>query len=156
MYSKMIKLLVNAMIGLSCATLMVMMFLTAMDVGMRYFFNNPLVWSTELIEMCMGIMVPASVAYCTFKGAHVCVDLVYIHLPGVLKRIVYVLSESVVVLTMGIITWKSFDLVDELLVMNTITPDLGLPMWPIGVFFIFTFALTTVITLGKTIKGDQQ
>ena len=156
MYSKIIQALVNIMIALSCAALMAMMLLTAMDVGMRYFFNSPLVWSTELTEICMGIMVPASVAYCTFKGAHVCVDLIYIHLPDVLKRIVYVFSEAIVVLAMGIITWKSFDLVDELLVMNTITPDLGLPMWPIGVFFIFTFALTTVITMGNMIKGDRQ
>ncbi len=135
---------------------MAMMLLTSADVAMRYLFNNPLVWANELTEICMGIMVPASVAYCSYKGAHVSVDLLYIHLPKKLQKIVHVFAEGAVALCMGALAWKSFDLVDELVSMNTITPDLGLPMWPVGVFFVFTFALTAVITLGNTGKGDRK
>ena len=155
MYSKFMNFLVTLMLVISCTALMVMMMLTAADVGMRYFLNSPLVWANELTEICMGFMVPAAVAYCSFKGAHVSVDLIYMHLPNVLKKIVYIFAEGIVTLTMGILCWKSFDTIDELIMMNTITPDLGLPMWPIAVFFVFSFGLTTVITFTSVLKGDQ-
>lgn len=148
--------LLTFMLVAACSALMVMMLLTSADVAMRYLFNSPLVWANELTEICMGIMVPASVAYCSFKGAHVSVDLLYIHLPEKLRKAVYVFAEGAVAMCMGVLTWKSFDLIDELISMNTITPDLGLPMWPIGVFFVFAFALTTIITLGSIGKGDRK
>lgn len=155
MYVKFRNVLLSFLLVTACTALMAMMLLTSADVAMRYLFNNPLVWSHELTEICMGIMVPASVTYCSYKGAHVSVDLLYIHLPKKLRAVVFVFAEGVAALCMGLLTWKSVDLIEELVSMNTITPDLGIPMWPIGVFFLFTFGLTTVLTLDNARKGDS-
>ena len=140
----------------ACSALMAMMLITSTDVCMRYLFNSPLVWANEMTEICMGIMVPASVAYCSYKGAHVSVDLLYIHLPAMLRKVVFVFAEGTVAFCMILMAWKSVDLVQELIMMNTISPDLSIPMWPIGVFFVFTFSLTAIVTFSNLWKGDEK
>ena len=63
---------------LSCiaaATLALMMFLTALDVCLRYFFNRPLAGAFELVGYMMAILVPFSIAYCYQQRGHIVVDL---------------------------------------------------------------------------------
>ena len=154
MYSKLMNWLLTVMLVIACTALIIMMFLTAADVGMRYLFNSPIVWANEMTEICMGFMVPAAAAYCTYKGAQVSVDLLYIRLPRIPKYMVHFFAEGCVAFCMGILTWKSFDLTEELMLMNTVSPDLNLPMWPIGIFFIFTFGLTTFFSTVEMFRGD--
>jgi len=86
--------------------LAVMMFLTAMDVLLRYIFNRPISGALELTEYMMVILVAFGIAYCAVLKGHVRVEVLTSHLPprvqSVISSITYLLSLSV----FSLITWQ--------------------------------------------------
>ncbi len=69
------KRLSQLLSGIAAAILALMMFLTALDVCLRYFFNRPLAGAFELVGYMMAILVPFSIAYCYQQRGHIVVDL---------------------------------------------------------------------------------
>jgi TRAP-type transport system small permease protein len=61
--------------------LAIMMYLTAIDVFLRYLFNRPILGDQELIEFMMAIVVSMSIGYCALKKGHVVVDILFLYLP---------------------------------------------------------------------------
>ncbi|MBM3609644.1 MAG: TRAP transporter small permease, partial [Alphaproteobacteria bacterium] len=55
--------------------LLLLTFLTVVDVVLRYFFNAPFRGSLELTEYAMALIVFFSLAYAGWTGAHIAVDL---------------------------------------------------------------------------------
>ena len=80
MLKKCLDLAMSALLSLACAALLVMVLLTAADVGLRSFFNRPITSSYELSEILMGIFSPIALLYCAYTNSHVCVDILFDHL----------------------------------------------------------------------------
>lgn len=61
--------------------LAIMMFLTAIDVTLRYLFNKPIPGAFELQEFMMGMLVAMAIGYCAFLKGHINVDIIFTRLP---------------------------------------------------------------------------
>ncbi len=73
---KMVAPVKNLLLMVAAAVLALMMFLTALDVGLRYIFNSPIPGGLELVEYMMAVVVPFALAYTAFAKGHIGVDLV--------------------------------------------------------------------------------
>ena len=61
--------------NLAMIVLMAMVLLVVVDITLRRFFNSPLSWSFEVIEVLLVIVVFFTVAYCCITKGHISVDL---------------------------------------------------------------------------------
>jgi TRAP-type C4-dicarboxylate transport system permease small subunit len=59
-----------------------MMFLTAVDVCLRYFFNRPIGGVYELTEYMLLVMISFAIAQTAITKGHVSIDLVTTRLPS--------------------------------------------------------------------------
>jgi TRAP-type C4-dicarboxylate transport system permease small subunit len=121
--------------------LAVMMFLTFVDVLLRYVFNSPVPGATELIEFMMGIVVTFSVAYTAYKGAHIGVDLVIERLPGKVKITIGCITSFLTLILFALICWQTFLLIIEEYQSNIISAVLYIPTYP----FVATVAVGFVV-----------
>ena len=55
---------------------LIMVLITALDVGLRYFLSRPLSGTLELTEFFMVIVFFTSVAYAQWTGGHIVMDVV--------------------------------------------------------------------------------
>jgi len=60
---------------LALIALIAMMLLTTTDVFFRYFFDNPILGSIEMVELLMVSVAGLSLAWCTLKSGHIRVDI---------------------------------------------------------------------------------
>lgn len=139
--------LVAVLLAACCSSLFIMMLITAYDVGMRYFFNQPLTSAYELTEIFMGIMAPTSIVYCTYKRGHVSVDILYERLGRKTQAVVRFVADCVVLAAMSALAWQSWYLMVDLRELDLSSPTLFLPMWPLGCVFLLSFAFCVPILL---------
>jgi len=88
--------------------LLVMMFLVATDVLLRYLFNSPIEGAYEAIELMMAVVFCYGIAYTQRQKGHVSVNLITLRLSNkkqaIIKSFVSVISLGLFVL----MTWQSF------------------------------------------------
>ena len=70
-----IKWLALFLNGLAAITLFALMLITCVDVVGRYVFNSPLVGSTELTEMAVGIVVFSAFPIISWRRENIVVDI---------------------------------------------------------------------------------
>lgn len=145
----------SALLALGCAALLVMVLLTALDVGLRYFFNRPITASYELSEMLMGIFSPIAILYCAYKNAHVCVDILFERLTPALRNVCLVFSGVVTLTCAALLAWQSWYLILELREFGFTSPTLGLPTWPLACVFLMAFVLFLPVSLIHMRRGEK-
>ena len=85
--------------------LMVMVLLVIVDIVLRRFFNSPLPWSLEVIEVMLVVVVFFSVAYCGARRAHISIDaLVSKFSPGV-RAIISILTHFLSIVLFSFMAW---------------------------------------------------
>jgi TRAP-type C4-dicarboxylate transport system permease small subunit len=122
-----------------------MMFLTAVDVILRYTINKPVTGSYELIQFMMVITVALAVAYAAVEKGHVTIDIFTSHFP---KKTRAIIDSLVGVLGLGIgiiMTWQACLYVGTLRESHLLSTVLLAPMYPfVGIvaFGLAFFSLT--------------
>ncbi len=94
---------------LAAISLLLMMLITFVDVTGRYFFNSPLVGSTELIEMLLAVMVFMAFPLVSWNEENICVDLLDNYFPkkwiGVRQIVINLICSGSLVLV-AVMNWK--------------------------------------------------
>ena len=118
-----------------------MMFLTAMDVMLRYIFNRPISGALELTEFMMLIVVAFGLAYCAILKGHVKVELVLSRFSprtqAVINSITYFISLGL----FSLITWQCIKYVKLMLDAEMTSAVLLISVFP----FVAILALGSVI-----------
>ena len=118
-----------------------MMFLTFVDVLLRYVFNSPVPGDWELIEFMMGIVVTFSVVYCAYKKSHISVDLVIVNFPDRTRKLIDCITSLITLLLFILITWQAFLYMADEYGSRLTSPVLYIPVYP----FIATSAVAFVV-----------
>ncbi len=84
-----------------------MMFLTAIDVCLRYIFNSPVSGSFELVEYMMAIVVPFSIVFCAREGEHVHVDLLIDYAGKKVRSFIKFAGNILSLFLFALIAWQS-------------------------------------------------
>ncbi|GEM79685.1 TRAP transporter small permease [Vibrio superstes] len=95
--------------ALAAISLLLMMLITFVDVTGRYFFNVPVMGSTELIEVLLAVMVFMAFPLVSWNEENICVDLMDNYFPtkwiGV-RQIAINLICSASLILVAMMNWK--------------------------------------------------
>ena len=117
--------------------LALMMFLTAADVTLRYFFNKPILGSYEITELMMAVLAAFTIGYAAILKAHVNVDLVLIRLPERLQAVIGIFTNLICVVFFALMLWRNIYQSAVLRESGSTSPALSIPEFP----FLFIMAV---------------
>ncbi|AYV24807.1 MULTISPECIES: TRAP transporter small permease [Vibrio] len=95
--------------ALAAISLLLMMLITFVDVTGRYFFNAPVMGSTELIEVLLAVMVFMAFPLVSWNEENICVDLLDNYFPEKwigLRQVVINLICSCSLILVAMMNWK--------------------------------------------------
>jgi TRAP-type C4-dicarboxylate transport system permease small subunit len=137
----------NLFLVLAGTSLALMMFLTALDVGLRYIFNSPISGALELVEYMMAVTVPFALTITAFNKAHIGVELIMERFPQTVRRYVACVTQLMVFTLYALITWQSFLYIFEQQASGMTSAVLRIPAYPFVISLTAAFALLSLITL---------
>lgn len=106
----------NLWAAVACIALLLMMLITVIDVVLRYVFNSPLEWSSDIVSRYL--LVSAfflTLSYALRKDVHVGIDFVFRRLPARSRRILAVVGNvsslfffSMILIAGVTVTWEAW------------------------------------------------
>ena len=130
-------------------TLAMMMFLTFVDVLLRYWLNSPVPGATELIEFMMGIVVTFSIAYTAHKKSHIGVDLVLVHLQEKTRKLIGCVTSFLTLILFALICWQTYILILEDYHSTIISAVLYIPVYPFIAAVTVGFVILCLVLLAE-------
>ena len=92
---------------LAAACVMVMMLLTCLDTGMRWFTGRSVAGAQEIIEQLMVAIVFLGMAYALRRGDHVAVKIVTDALPVRLAAMLRLVGMAVMIVVVAWMAWRT-------------------------------------------------
>ncbi|MBX2838159.1 MAG: TRAP transporter small permease [Gammaproteobacteria bacterium] len=96
----------NLLAYLACICLILLMLVTFIDVIGRYFFNRPMTFAVELVELLMGLVFFFGLGYATLRKSHVNVDILLGVLPSFVKFILQRLAALIAAVIVALMAWR--------------------------------------------------
>lgn len=133
----------------TCTTLAICVVLVNANVIMRYFFNNPIKWSEEVVTSLFVWTVFIGSAYAYRNHSHLGVDIVVNFMPDRMKKVVSVTMAILELLVLLMLTIISAQYVYHLIFSRTgafkpaLTDMLRVPKWWTGIAVPIGFGLST-------------
>lgn len=123
----------NDFIGRGIALLVFVMFLfLLLEVGFRYLFNSPTVWTNELTQLLFGFYAVMSGGYIMAHRAHVNVDLLHSHLSPRSRAVVDILTSSMFFIFTLALLYFGVEMAQESIdSMETSYSAWNPPIWPV-------------------------
>jgi TRAP-type C4-dicarboxylate transport system permease small subunit len=139
--------IVSVLKSIAMGILVIMMFLTAMDVFFRYIFNRPITGSYELIEFMMATLVAFGIAYCAVIDGHVSVDLVVARFSEKTQAIIGSITSLLSLCLFILITWQNILYIRENFHSKLTSAVLFIPVYPFIVAMAIGFAVLCMVLL---------
>lgn len=134
--------------------LLAMMVLVVLDVFLRYFFNNPILGSIELVEYFMVVAGFLGIAWCAVKGGHVKVDMLLSRLPPRAQAIIDSITLILTMTVVPLVSWQGFAQARHAQLVKSASDILEIPDYPfylvVGISYALLF-LVEVILLAELI-----
>ena len=121
---------------------LVMMFLTTLDVSGRAFFSRPITGAIELNRCMLAVFAVLGLAYTHRERANVRVTMLLDMLPPAPRAVLEILSHLVCIGLAGLLCWQSGVMGVEEIHTGTTTDALSIPIFPLyfllsaGSFFL--------------------
>lgn len=145
----------NYMAFIASMALVFLMVITFVDVVGRFFFNAPLTFAVEVIELGMGILVFFGMAITTLRGGHITVDLLSTAVSAPFRRALTMLSSITAILFFGVVTWRLFDRADNFMDDGLFTQLLSIPVYPVVFAMCFAAGVSTLVAVYIVLHPTQ-
>ena len=159
-FSKVVHFVSRFAHGVGAGVLAVMMFFTALDVTLRYFFNSPIMGSFELTEYMMVIVISLSLAYCAMLKGHVNVDFVILRFPQRTREIIGGITSVISLAVFFVLSWQCFEQTMVLKSSGQTSGILFIPTYPFVGVVAIGCALTCLVSfanlLDVLIQGKEK
>ena len=125
------------------------------DVLGRLLINHPVYGTTEIVSfyyMVAAVCLP--LAYMELRDEHITVEVIYQHLPPLLRRIVFVFSTLATAAFFALFAYQSW--FDSLRAMQSGEMVMGaalIEIWPSRFFLPISFALVVLGALLRAVKA---
>lgn len=120
-------------------------------------FGKPMFGSQDLITMTMVILVFGGMALCDRKGGHISVDLLEKKFPGVMNRVLDIVSAALGAVIFAFIAWAVWDSAKLSAMLNLSTNLLQLPkvwfQWALCGFALLTALGMALRAVELTVSG---
>jgi TRAP-type C4-dicarboxylate transport system permease small subunit len=135
--------------------LMAMMFLITADVILRSVANKTILGTVtfESVGLMMVVLVFFALAYCQINKAHINIDILTVHFPVKVRRILESIMLFISLAFFAILTWQSIDKALYLRASKNISSALNIPTYPFLLVVAFGTALMTLVLLINFVDG---
>lgn len=135
---------------LSMLILFLLMFLTAIDVLMRNFFNKALIGTFEITGLGVALIVFFSLGSTQLKGEHISIDVFTNKLPMKIRGFLGLIINTILFGVLLLTTWQLILYTNNSFINNQITADLNLQIYLftlLGSIGFFFFTITLLVNL---------
>lgn len=130
-FKKSIRLLSSFLNFFAAASLAAIIVLTCLDVFMRYFFNQPIAATYDLVSLMGAVIAAFAMPYTMLMRGHVAVDLVVRKLSRKKQLVVETLTHIVGLILFLIMVWQCYVLASDMKAAGEVMPTILLPFYPI-------------------------
>ena len=124
------------------------------NVFTRKLFNFVIPWGEEVATTCFVYTTFVGAAWCLRTHQHVGVDLLVDKLPAGVRKIVHILTDLIILVTNGYITWLSYQFVFSSSVKTM--PILKISSVWLNSALILGFGLMTIYSLMNLIRTIRE
>jgi len=136
--------------------LVIMMFMTGVDVTGRYLFNFPVPGSMELQMYLMAVVVGLALAYCALHKGHVRVELVISRLPRRAQLAMNIIASFVFLCLFIVITWRTVHRAQAMIAAQEESIYWGIPVSPFLLTVTVGCAVLCLVLLKDFIEDIHQ
>lgn len=126
----------NEALAIACGMCMcVIMLIMSYEVVLRYVFNSPTIWASEISVYFMFAAIFLAAGYTMQVRGHISVDLFIMRLSPSKRRIVGIITLILSLIFLAILVWKTSVLAWDALRLNLRSMTmLSVPLFPILIF----------------------
>lgn len=117
---------------LAAAVLAALAVMTFCDVVARYFFNKPFIFSVEITEFAMGLIVFLGIGLTTHEKGHVTVDIVTMRVGERARAALEAVTGLLALGFLGLMVWQIWLRAGSLFAKGDYTPVFAIPLWPVA------------------------
>ncbi len=139
--------------GAGAVALAAMMFLTATDVFMRYFFNMPITGSYDLTEFLMVIVISFGLAFCAVEKEHVKVELVISLFNKKIQSIINAITEFLSLILFLVIAWSCTQYIFINYLSKAAYSVLLIPIYPSAAIVACGFVILCMVLMADLLKS---
>lgn len=136
---------------------LLIMFVTALDVVARYVFNNPLLWGWLVNRQLFGLFILFAGIYAMATGMHIRIEILYDHFPRRLKRIARLIALACLVAFLGVLAWQGAWMGwNSLMMGEKATGAFRIPLYPFKLLIpiaAFLFLLEGIVVF---LRGEDE
>lgn len=147
-----LKAISNVFAGFACLALLGIMAITFVDVVGRYFFNAPITFAVELIQLGMGLLVLFGLAITTLQRGHIAVDIIENLVPEGIAKLFAAIAALCGLAFIGLLAWRLWDRSFKFMNDGLATDVLFLPVWPVVMLMALAASLAAVVACVQVIK----
>lgn len=127
--------------------------MTVLDVIMRRFFNEPMVFSFEVTQMALALIVFSFIPYATNHMRHVSIEVLVQVFPKSIQQWTNIIGDLLSAVLFLFICRQSFLKGMKVYLYNYMTGELEIPLYPFY-YFIALGALLSCISLSLRAFSD--
>ncbi|CAB1063473.1 hypothetical protein D1BOALGB6SA_8256 [Olavius sp. associated proteobacterium Delta 1] len=112
----------------------VLVVILSIDVSLRYIFNSPLIWGSEVSALTLSLVFFASLPHVTGNQGHIRMDMLYRLMGPRAKRITDVVAGLCGFIFALLLTYQSLKSTVEMYRWNEGAEMIDIPYWPFVLF----------------------
>ncbi len=112
----------------------VLVVILSIDVSLRYIFNSPLIWGSEVSALILSLVFFASLPYVTGNQGHIRMDMLYRLMGPGARRVTDVVAGLCGFIFALLLAYQSFKSTGEMYRWNEGAEMIDIPYWPFVLF----------------------
>jgi TRAP-type C4-dicarboxylate transport system permease small subunit len=137
------------------AGVLLMLFLTSVDVIGSKVFNKPLPGSFDWIGYLQVVAVGGAVAVGFYANRHIAFEFLVLHLPAPAKKAVVCFISLLCLVFFVILSWESVLYGFSLRRAGEMSSTAHLPLYPFAFFLALVFFVTSLFFIEQFLPGKQ-
>jgi C4-dicarboxylate transporter, DctM subunit len=142
---------------ISAAIIMVMTFLTVIDVFLRYAFRHPLIWNFDLQTVLIVLVVFLGIGYAQYQRKHIMIDVLTTRLSKTNQLWFQFFNDIIFLVFMALIAWQmTLQAWDAWQLDDYIEGIVRIPIWPAKAAIALGAALLSLTLILNIFQGLQE
>jgi TRAP-type C4-dicarboxylate transport system permease small subunit len=134
-------------------SLILMAFLTGVDVFGRYFFDSPIIGAQDISELSMVLLIFGAIGWATYKRAHIRADMLYSVISKKKYAVLTAAGFAISLVLSILMTWQTcVSSINSLINSHLVTPTIRIPIAPFKLFTAFGLLVLSLELLFDLIK----
>lgn len=139
--------------GASRLLLPLLVLLVGADVALRYLFNAPLDWGTDVKELLLLLVLTAGFAGNSLADEHIRVSLFEEHLPPAGRRAFTLSRHALTALLAALVAWSLVALALDMREFGERAEKVAIPFWPLAALAAASAALAAAAELARFVRA---